>query len=240
MELSELQTKQSARLATRALREHFNHNLDLDRLDISNTRTMLRRVRGLLAESRTSSASHTSHQNPAYLKLLMMEQALSGHLGDLSVQRAYQAQIIVENEEVEKSQVVLAAQDILDRVEKMYEDAGIMSVKDLPAVVDGVENEIGVTEADAYKAATSAALNNLRTALEGAVTELKAAIGGITGEAQPEAEGIAPTGAEEEEAGDALAGLEGGEEPGLEAPEAAAEIPELPEEPATSVGRARR
>jgi hypothetical protein len=201
---------------------------------------MLQKVRGLLSEHRSSKQSHSSHQNPAYLKLLMMEQALSGHYGDLSVRRAYEAKIIVENEEVEKSQVVLAAQDILDRINKMLEDVGMMSVKDLPAVVDGIENEIGVNEAQTYKDSTSAALNNLRSALEGAQGELQSAINGITGQAGGAEAFAAPTGAEGEEADDALAGLEGGEEPGLEAPEAAAEVPELPEMPASSVGRAKR
>ena len=174
----------------------------------------------------------------------MMEQALSGHYGDLTVRRAYESQIIVENEEVEKSQVVLAAQDILDRIEKMYEQVGLMTVKDLPAVVDGVENEIGVSEAEAYKSATQAALDNLRGALEGATSELKAAIGGITGEEGGSASFAPPSGAESEEAGDALAGLEGSaEEPGSEAPEAAGEVPELPELPEAplgGLGRAKR
>jgi hypothetical protein len=240
MELSELQTKQSAKIATRALKEHFNQNLNLDAMGISETRTMLGKVRNLLSEHRSSKQAHQSHQSPAYLKLLMMEQALSGHYGDLSVRMAYDTQIIVENEEVEKSQVVLAAQDILDRIEKMYEQVGLMGVKDLPAVVDGVENEIGVTEAESYKAATQAALDNLRGALEGAQTELKAAIGGITGEGGgAEAAFAPPTGPEEEEAGDALADLAGGgEEPGIEAPEAAE--PELPEGPIGGVGRGKR
>ena len=237
MELSELQTNQSAKLATRALKEHFNQNLNLDAMGISETRTMLGKVRNLLSEHRSSKQTHQSHQSPAYLKLLMMEQALSGHYGDLSVRMAYDTQIIVENEEVEKSQVVLAAQDILDRIEKMYEQVGLMGVKDLPAVVDGVENEIGVSEAEAYKAATQAALDNLRGALEGAQTEIKAAIGGITGEAGPEAAFAPPSGPEEEEAGDALAALAGGgEEPGIEAPEAAEE----PEGPIGGLGRGRR
>ena len=54
MELSELQTNQSAKIATRALKEHFNQNLNLDAMGISETRTMLGKVRNLLSTPVTS------------------------------------------------------------------------------------------------------------------------------------------------------------------------------------------
>jgi hypothetical protein len=250
MELSELQTKQSAIVAKRALKEHFEFDLDLDRMRLSETRTMLNKVRGLLSEHRASKSMHNSHNSPAYLKLLMMEQALTGHYGDLQIRQAYESQIIVENEEVEKSQVVMAAQDMLNSINKMLEDIGIMSVKDLPAVVDGIENEIGVNEAQAFKDQAGAAIDGLREALQTAQSGMQGAIGTITGEGGNEEAFAAPTGAEGEEGGEALGGLEGGAEGmDIQAPEAGADaggLPELPELPAEepeaigSVGRGRR
>ena len=41
---------------------------------------MLRRVRSLVKEHRTTTGFHTSERNPSYLTLVMMEQALSSHI----------------------------------------------------------------------------------------------------------------------------------------------------------------
>jgi hypothetical protein len=108
-----------------------------------------------------------------------MEQALSARFNALSASRP---RIVVENEEVEKSQVVLAAQDLVDSIQKMLEDVGQMQVKELPALVDSIESEIGVTEAQSYNEQVSAQLDTLSGALKEAFTALKAARDTITGQ----------------------------------------------------------
>jgi len=238
MRLNDLDNKN---VAVKALKESFSVDFDPSNLDRSKTRAMLSKVKGLIAESKRSPEFHKAQTNPAYLKLVFMEQALTQHMKVAKAPR-----IVVENEEVEKSQVILAAQDMIDSVQKMYEDVNDMLVKELPALVDSIQSEIGVNESDAFSQSATEALTQLNSSLQQAQTSLKAALGGLTGQAGADAFAAPGLGGEEEldvdldvDAGGELGAPEApAEEPGAELPP----IPDLDdEEPATGgVGRAKR
>lgn len=238
MRLNDLDNKN---VAVKALKESFSVDFDPSNLDRSKTRAMLSKVKGLIAESKRSPEFHKAQHNPAYLKLVFMEQALTQHMKVAKAPR-----IVVENEEVEKSQVILAAQDMIDSVQKMYEDVNDMLVKELPALVDSIQSEIGVNESDAFGQSATEALTQLNASLQQAQTSLKAALGGLTGQAGADAFAAPGMGGEEEldvdldvDAGADLGAPAGPEEePGAELPP----IPDLDdEEPATGgVGRAKR
>lgn len=228
--------------AQRALKEHYDVNLNVQKMSYSQVRTMLQKVRGLMSESRTERNFYESQQSPAYLKLVFMEQALSKHYAVLSQQRP---RIVVENEEVEKSQVILAAQDLVDSVQKMLEDVGQMQVKELPALVSSIESEIGVTESQTFNDQVSQQLDALSATLKEAQAGLKGAVNVLTGQeagigALPGDEFGGDMGMEEPMAGDEELDM-GMEEPlpGGGAEEFDAEIEE-PEEPAAALGRAKR
>ena len=132
MKLTELNNNRRS-YSTRVLKEQYEMPFNVDKMSMSSTRTMLTKVRGLMNESKQTSDYQNSQSSSSYMKLVFMEQALSDHYNELRSQP--QARIMVENEEVEKSQVVLAAQDMVDQVQKMLEDVGQMQVKELPALV---------------------------------------------------------------------------------------------------------
>jgi phage-related tail protein len=152
--------------------------------------------------------------------------------------------IVLENEEVEKSQVILAAQDMIDTVQKMYEDINDMLVKELPALVDSIQSEIGVNESDTFNQSASQALTTLNASLQETQMSLKAALGGLTGQGGADAfaadapEMDADLGAEM--GADLDADMEApAEEPGAELPP----IPDLDDEeeaPLAAAGRPRR
>ena len=160
----------------RALREHFEINIDLNSMTASKTRAMLTKVRGLLKES--ARTAYGTNASPAHLKLVMMEQMLSQHYGDIKVQ----TRIVTENEEVEKSQVILAAQDLIDQLQKMVEQISKMNAEELPAVVSGISNEIGTSESESYNQSVSEALTTLLSAVTAAKGSLTSSMGAITGE----------------------------------------------------------
>jgi paraquat-inducible protein B len=176
MELNELNNKN---VASRALRENFAYNLNASSLNKSQTATMLRKVRGLINESRNSHNFHKNHANPTHMKLVFMEQALASHMNYLNSMP--KPRIVFENEEVEKSQVILAAQDMIDSVQKMIEEVSDMLVKELPALSDSIESEIGPNESQQFNSQVSQALSNLNTALQETQTNLKGALNTITG-----------------------------------------------------------
>ena len=239
MKLTEFNQKPST-MAKKALKENFNTSLNFDRLSMSDTRTMLRKVKGLISETKQSNAIHSSEQNPAYLKLVFMEQALTHHYGELRAQPMYNSRIVVENEEVEKSQVVLAVKDMVDSVQKMVEEVSDMLVKELPAVIDSVNSEIGTNEGEQFSSQSNEALTTLQAALTQAKTSLQAALGVVTGQGGGFGmdDGMGGMGAPEMGAEMPMGGEEMGADMGAEMP------PEMPEEEPeaepTSVGRAKR
>jgi hypothetical protein len=222
--------------ATRALKEHYDVPFNVQRMSYAQARDMLYKVRGLMNETKKSTGFYESQQNSAYLKLVFMEQALSKHFAEISLRKP---RIVVENEEVEKSQVVLAAQDMVDQVQKMVEEVSDMLVKELPALTDSVQSEIGVNESSTFNQQVSEALTSLQAALTQSQATLKAALNSITGQGGAEA-----FDAGGDMAGDMGAPAPGEEEVGLDI-DATAELPapdmEEPEaEPIGGVGRPKR
>lgn len=172
MNLTELQGNKKS-LTQRALREHYEVDVDLNKLTAKSTLTMLNRVRGLLKESTSADQGKRG-----YLKLVMMEQMLSTHYSDLRTV----SRLVVENEEVQKSQVILAAQDMIDNIQKMIEQVSKMNAEELPAVVTGIQNEIGTTESEQYGASVGQTLTTLLQSLTTAKTEMNSSMGQITGQ----------------------------------------------------------
>lgn len=223
--------------ASKALEEQYKVNFDVSNMDIISTKNMLKKVRTLAMEAKQSSDFYKSTPSQAYMKLVFMEQALVTHYNELASRP--RPQIVVENEKIEESQVYLAAQDMVDSVNKMLEDVGEMQVKELPALVDSIESEIGVNESQTFQEQVGAQLDTLSAALKEAQGALKAAVGQLTGvgggfDAGPEmGTELPPAGGEEEMTDVSVDQVE----PAPEAPVA----PEAPEmEPMGGVGRPKR
>lgn len=235
MKLNEFNLKKS-QTAAKALKEHFNTDIDTSKLNLQSAQKMLTRVRGLVAEMKSTNAAHSSEQNPAYLKALFMEQALTHHVSELKSQPQ---RIVVENEQVEKSQVILAAQEMVDSMQKMIEQVSDMLVKELPAVVDGVNSEVGTSEGQQFQDQVTQALTSLQAALTGSKTGLTGALAVITGSGASDM-GM-DAGADMgmgDEMGDGMSvdepDMMGGED------DLSAEMPEEEPEEISSVGRATR
>jgi hypothetical protein len=166
--------------AKRALNEHYSLPFNTKRMTVTETKSMLSKVRGLINETKSSNEFYQSQTSPSYMKLVFMEQALADHFSYL--QSLPRTRIVVENEEVEKSQVVLAAQDMVDQVQKMVEEVSDMLVKELPALTSGVQSEIGVNESETFSQQVTEALTALQAALTQSKGTLQSALNGITGQ----------------------------------------------------------
>ncbi|MFN9953796.1 MAG: hypothetical protein ACK55I_11920, partial [bacterium] len=71
-----------------------------------------------------------------------------------------------EGSELQTAQVVLASQDMIDRIQGMMEDISEMQFKDLPALTDSIKNDMGVEQASQFQSQASAALTNLLAAVQ--------------------------------------------------------------------------
>lgn len=238
MKLQELAAPKQTQQISKVFESYFGSRLSVDQLNAKQTRTMLNRVRGLIGEHRQTTARHFSEQNPSYLKLVMMEQALASRLAEVAPaapgtatvtpqqqqqavakvkdpklaaalkksqtgqnltpdeqklvagaalmqaeSRLRNAYRMLKESEVQHAQVVLAAQDMVDKMQSMLEDASEMQFKELPALVDSIRNQIGMDQAQKFNADVTAALQGLVQNLQGAKQQLDAALGVVTGQA---------------------------------------------------------
>ena len=234
MKLNELAAQRPAKQITKVYESYFGKGIKFDSLTASQARTMLRKVRGMLGEARQTTSRHHSEKNPAYLKLMVMEQALTARLNEMEgtgsvptaqtaakptttvdpklkaaqdklkkgltlsaeeqklvntaaamamenkLRRAYR---MLKESEVQQAQVVLAAQDMVDKMQGMLEDVSELQFKELPALVDSIKNQVGVDQAAQFNTDATAALTGLLQNIQGAKQQLDAALGVVTGQA---------------------------------------------------------
>jgi len=280
MKLQELAVKRPTQQIAKVFESHYGQRIPFDSMNLSQARTMLGRVRKLVNEHRANRDFHQSERNPAYIKLMMMEQALSQRLFEEEVvaidvndpaMKAIQTKIknkqvlnpdeqkkanailamqtsetntggFLKESEVQQAQVVLAAQDMVDKMQKMIEDTTSLQFKELPALVDSIKNQVGVEQAAQFNNDATAALAGLVQNLQNSKLQMEQALGVVTGQAAapvvPGAEAGAELGAEL----GADAGADAGAEDDLDAmaTDAADDMdPELGA-PMASLGRERR
>lgn len=174
MKLQDLAQPQQSKQTAKVFESYFGQNVNFDRLTRPQARNMLHRVRSLIREHRAQPSFHQSEQNPNYLKLVVMEQGLSARIRETETLR--------EASEVQQAQVVLAAQDMVDKMQKMLEEVTALQFKDLPALVDSIKNEVGAQQAAQFNADANAALGGLVQNLQGSKQQMEAALGVVTGD----------------------------------------------------------
>ena len=145
-----------------------------------DTRSLLKKVRQLTVEAKQQPDFYKNQASPSYMKLVFMEEVLSNHYNSLISNSI--PKIVVENEEVEKSQVVLASQDMVDTVQKMIEEVSDMLVKELPALVDSIQSEIGVNESEQFNQQANETLTNLQNTLIDSKKAMQNALNIVTGQ----------------------------------------------------------
>ena len=278
MKLQELDARRPTDQVAKTLATHMGNRVSFDRLGESQARHMLTKVRGLLREHKSSVSRHFSERNPDYLRLIMLEQALSHRISEMDAQaiavdmndpktqammkKAQNGQTLnpeetkimaaiaamkkesvkkkrmVSESEVQQAQVVMAAQDMVDKLQGMLEDVSEMQFKDLPALTDAIKNDTGVEQATQFQADVTAALNTLLAAIQAGKAQVEAAQGVLTGQAPvvPGADAVAMPAGDAMPAADQSAEVDADLSLDANLP---AEEPEA-ETPAASLGRERR
>ena len=251
MKLQELAAIKPTKQIARVFESYFGSRMKFDQITGKQAQQMLSRVRGVLGETRRQPSFHQSERNPAYLKLLMMEQALTARVKEdiapaapaapgapaapnlsqatstvkdpklkAALDKSTKGQTLTPDEqkmvagaammaaesrlrrtykmlkesEVQQAQVVLAAQDMVDKMQSMLEDASEMQFKELPALVDSIKNQVGIDQAAQFNTDATAALTGLVQNLQGAKQQLDQALGVVTGATPPPDAGMAAMG----------------------------------------------
>jgi len=84
MKLQELESKTKVQQSQRVLESYFGQRMSLSSITPAQARKMLGRVRGLIREHRQTPDFHTSERDPAYIKLIVIEQALEARVKESS------------------------------------------------------------------------------------------------------------------------------------------------------------
>ena len=151
---------------------------------------------------------------------------------------------VLSESEVQQAQVVLAAQDMVDKMQGMLEDVSELQFKELPALVDSIKNQVGMDQATQFNTDATAALSGLLQNIQGAKQQLDAALGVVTGQApqMPDVGAMPAPGADMAAAGADIAAAGGEADAGMADLDAAAAAAAEPEaEPAAgALGRAKR
>jgi len=88
----------------------------------------------------------------------------------------------LKESDLQSAQVVLAAQDMIDRIQKMLEEISEMQFKDLPALSDSIKSDMGPEQATQFQSAAAAALTQLLTSVQQGKTQMEGAQGVLTGQ----------------------------------------------------------
>jgi len=89
---------------------------------------------------------------------------------------------VLRESEVQQAQVVLAAQDMIDEVQKMLEDVTSMQYKDLPALMEQIKNQLGLEGMTQFSNDANAALSSLTQNILNAKGQLYQALSVLTGQ----------------------------------------------------------
>jgi hypothetical protein len=80
MKLQELAVATPTKQAAKVFENYFGDRVNFEQVSAQQAKGMLRRVRATIAEHRRTPEFHHSERNPAYLKLVVMEQALTARI----------------------------------------------------------------------------------------------------------------------------------------------------------------
>jgi hypothetical protein len=85
MKLQELAAISPTKQAAKVFESYFGNRVKIDTITKKQAQTLLSRVRGLVREHRRTPEFHHSEKNPSYLKLVMLEQALSARVSEAGI-----------------------------------------------------------------------------------------------------------------------------------------------------------
>ena len=107
MKLQELAVANPTKQAAKVFESYFGTSIKFDTIPRRQAQGLLNRVRSLISEHRRTPEFHQSEKNPAYLKLVMLEQALATQAvaGQPAVNSQQQAGMMAAQQQQKKRQI---------------------------------------------------------------------------------------------------------------------------------------
>ena len=174
MKLSEM-SQTSAKKINKVLESRFGFAINYDNLSIAKAQRLGETISLNLNKIRHSADFHRAETNPRYMELLTVQEGLNTWLTEQHQQ--------LNEGEVGNAEVLLAAKDMVDSVQDTIEKVGKMQNEQLPQLLDSIRDQIGSEQADAFKAAVGATLDQLMQNLQSAREGVDTGVRVLSGEA---------------------------------------------------------
>ena len=159
----------------RILSQTFNHNVNLGEMSTDSLNRMLTATTAKIATIKESNLTYW--ENAQYNKLKLIEHSLQTYIREVAParkdgKRAKMKESIVMEQDLDQAEVLLAAKELVDKLQKMIEEVAAMQVQELMPITDAMKNQLGFEIAEQYNTAADAALGGLLDQLKSAKTTL--------------------------------------------------------------------
>ena len=157
--------KHNVEKLNRILADSFNHEVDLSSMNMDSLNRMLNTTEAKMMAIKESDLKYW--ENPQYNKLGLIQHQLKTYINEVAPTRTdgrkmkAKTESVVMEDELEQAEVLLAAQELVDELQKMVEDIAEMQVQKLMPIVDAMKEQVGFEQAEAYNNAVDAALGAL-------------------------------------------------------------------------------
>ena len=154
MRLTEMGVKPTAKRINKVMESRFGVTIDYNNLNFPKAYVLAQGLTENLDKIKHSHGVHVAEKNPKYMELLMVREGLHRWMME------NKQQLVMESE-MGKSQAILAAKDMVDSIQDMLEEVSKMQNEQMPALLDTIRDQIGMEQADAFKAAVEPLLANM-------------------------------------------------------------------------------
>jgi len=168
----------------KVLANTFGHNVNISEMSTNALERMLTATNAKITQIKESDLTYW--ENPQYNKLNLISHSLKTYINEVAPGRTDGKTMktkVKESAELEAAEVMLAAQELVDELQKMVENLAEMQVQKLMPIVDAMKEQMGFEQAEAYNAAADAALASLLDQAKAAKDALDNATMAARGEA---------------------------------------------------------
>ena len=163
MILNDLQEKKFAKLH-RTLSEVFNIDFNFE-MPLEKIEKVAKVTESRLEELRSNGVDAS---NKNFQKLMLIAEGLKLVVTEVAPARKDKKIKIKESANLDQAEVLLAAKQVADDLQKMAENLASMQVEDLMSITNAMKEELGLAEAEAFNAAAEAAIGGALEAVKSA------------------------------------------------------------------------
>ena len=175
MRLTEMNTKPSATKINKVMESRFGNKIDFANLDFGKAYNLANALTESLDKIKNSHGIHKAEQNPKYMQFLLVREGIHNWMIENKDQ-------LIQESEMGRSQAILAAKDMVDSVQDMLEDVSEMANEQMPALLDTIRDQIGMTEAENFKGSVGGILETLQAAISSSREQMDIAARALAGE----------------------------------------------------------